>query len=702
MQDEYIAACAQHLGPELRPYVKAGVPIFAMGRVAQDALLGMSDKNRRGSWYKGGKVYACWHPAYVLRRPSAAGDLFYDLAKINNGGPYPVQEVYYDVWHDPRRIKEHLQRVIDKGFDTFVIDLETDQVVWWKDRVLSVGFAWSDTEAGVIAEDIVYDSEVAETMQWFFDQDVKIIGHNFKFDLRFMIHQLGWTNARVDYDSLIAAYVLDENQRFGLKNLLHVLFDIEDYEAGLVQRYLNNRNDRYSKVPREHLYKYNALDVAYNWLLWQHQKQDLMEAGLWDKPFMFPLMASQMPLTEIELHGMQVRRSDIDQLSEVLHNELEKRQADLEEMAGTEFNPNSWQQVGDIMYNRLGMPEISVKGCKPGQTNATCRDALMKRLNEDGKPYKWLERYSEWKKLEKLRSSYVDNMYDNLGTGSRVHPDHLVYGTEVGRLSARDPAIQTIPRSSSADVAGKAWGKEIRGVFSAPEGWSVVEIDYSQAELRVAACLSHDEFLLEVYREGRDLHSEVARAMFGEDFTKEQRVICKMFNFSYLYGGSEHSFATDTGLSITKAKQFVRDYNKVMQYLAQFRVDQLDKVRSQGFVETPTGRRRRFPIVVQSNYDDARKASVHAIVAGTASDLTLISMIKAHRLLTEEYEGRANVLTTVHDSIILEIRDDVLHEVSRRVKAIMVETGSELFPEIPWKVDVEAGPDWGHIKEIAV
>jgi DNA polymerase-1 len=218
--------------------------------------------------------------------------------------------------------------------------------------------------------------------------------------------------------------------------------------------------------------------------------------------------------------------------------------------------------------------------------------------------------------------------------------------------------------------------------------------------MRVAACLSKDEFLLKVYRDGRDLHSEVAIAMYGEDFTKEQRVHCKMFNFSYLYGGTEHSFATDSGLPISVARDFVQRYNNVMSGLAEFRKQQLQTLRKQGYVESPFGRRRRFPMITRINVDDARKASVHAPVAGTASDLTLISLIRTQEWIDEQGLEDVKQVITVHDSNILIVPKDMQEWVGRSVQRIMVETASEFFPEIPWKVDVEAGPDWGHIKDI--
>jgi DNA polymerase-1 len=313
----------------------------------------------------------------------------------------------------------------------------------------------------------------------------------------------------------------------------------------------------------------------------------------------------------------------------------------------------------------------------------------------DSEGYQWLGILDTYKRLEKLRSSYVDNLPDYVAPDDRVHPDFKVHGTEIGRLSASDPAVQTIPRPGTGEVDGVRWGKAVRDLFTVPEDWRWVKIDYSQAELRVAAALSGDEFLMEVYTEGRDLHSEVAKAMYGDDFSKEERQLCKNFNFSYLYGGTEHSFANEVGLDMATARQFVRRYNKVMKGLSQWKKEQFERLRSQGYVSTPTGRRRRFPMVTRNNSDDARKASVHAVVSGSASDLNLISMI---RIAAMDLEG-VKILLTVHDEIDFAIREDRLEEVIPILIETMEQVGSKVFPQLPWKADAEVGPAWGSIKK---
>jgi DNA polymerase I len=294
---------------------------------------------------------------------------------------------------------------------------------------------------------------------------------------------------------------------------------------------------------------------------------------------------------------------------------------------------------------------------------------------------------TEYRRVAKMQSSYVDNLVTFIDLNGRVHADFRITGTEVGRLSVSDPALQTIPR------AGDYYGSLIRSLFIARPGYKIVVVDYSQAELRVFACLSGEPFLIKVYMDGRDLHTEVAVAMFGSGYTKEQRVLCKMFNFSYVYGGNEHSFAQDSGLNIQIASQFVHDYDRLMPIGKQFKQDQLKLLRAQGYVESVFGRRRHFPLITPETLDEARKAAVHMPCAGTASDLTLLSALDAK-------DRGIPVCLTVHDSVLAECREDLANEQAEEIAHIMQSNGTKFMPQVPWKADIDIGDSWAKAPEI--
>lgn len=694
--------CRSRLVKEILPYVRAGVPIFTLGKTAAQTLL-KSDQSMsklRGEWYKDGRVYATWHPSGMFYVPQRLPDLIRDLNKIKHGGPYPLPDVSYLVLESTDELWLYVDGLTegeDLSQTTICIDLECDWLNWWEDDILSIGIGLNEESAIIIPEELVYDPEVARALTVLFTHpQVRVVGHNFKFDAKFLRHQLG-VPATVDQDTMLAHYVLDENSRHGLKYLLKELFDVPDYEDELVKKHLPNSKSRYGLIPREDLYHYNALDVCYNLLLWESLRDELVDVGMYKEPYRHPIIDSQAVLIDMELRGVLIDTQSLEELSVELRDRIAEVQAELERLGEIEgeFNPRSWQQVSRVMYEHFNMPKVRGRGYKAGSTCAAAREKIKDHLEFDSDAYQWLEILDTYKRLEKLRSSYVDNLPDYVASDGRVHPDFKIHGTEIGRLSASDPAVQTIPRPGTGEVDGVRWGKAVRDLFTVPEGWRWVKIDYSQAELRVAAALSGDKFLMDVYTQGRDLHSEVAVAMYGDDFTKEERQLCKNFNFSYLYGGTQYSFANEVGLDMATARRFVRRYNKVMSGLSEWKNKQFSMLRRRGYVDTPTGRRRRFPIVTRKNQDDARKASVHAVVSGSASDLNLISMIRIARM---DLEG-VRILLTVHDEIDFAIREDRLEEVIPVLIETMEEVGSDIFPQLPWKADAEVGPAWGSIKK---
>lgn len=690
-----IKCCKPRLFAELKEF--EGDTILPMGKVAGETILAgagydpnMKISERRGHLFdwNGKTIVPTWHPAYVLRRPSEALNFFGDVERAIKGRVYhKVQEQPEVVWINTlSELVLTLNEVHEGAWVAF--DLETDQVMWYDrpdepaDAILMLGLAWSDDIGYIVHPDLLYDSEMArDTLNNFFARtDLTFVAQNGKFDVLFL-RTVG-VHARVDFDTMLAHYVLHEEGPHGLKGLALKYFDLEDYEQGLVQKYLKSRNDRYSKVPYEDLGTYCAWDCCVTKALADVLGAQLYDQGLIEWPFKQILMRAQDATTEVEWNGMMVDAEYVDEWYDRLEAYAESLADEMRKIADDpELNPRSYQQVADVIYNERGIEKKRIRGLSP---ISTAKKALAHvREGQD----EFVDTLRLYRRVHKMLRSYLKNLRAYADINGRVHSSILLHGTEVGRLSFRSPALQTIPRPYE-DV----YGAIVRGAFVAAPGHKLVVADYSQAELRVAAVLSGEPFLLEVYKEGRDLHSEVAIAMYGEEFTKEQRVMTKMFNFSYLYGGSEYSFAEDAGLDIDMARRFVRDYNKTMPVLAEWKQEQLRLARTQGYVQSPFGRKRRFPLITQTNLQDVRKAAGHAPVAGTASDITLLSLCRL-------VESGWKVVLTVHDSIVVEVPEDQIEMALDEVVTTMSKTGEEFFPEVPWKVDAEVRDRWSPLPE---
>ncbi len=405
------------------------------------------------------------------------------------------------------------------------------------------------------------------------------------------------------------------------------------------------------------------------------------------------------------------------------------------------------------MYNHYGMPKVRGRGFKPGSTCFAARLLILEQL-PPGEARDWLEKFGQLKSVIKLLSSYVENVWEHISPvcNASVHPDGLIYGTVTGRLSFRDPAIQTIPRTGTGSALGEVWGKRIKQCYAAApqagrlyqqvwtndfgqplmyvhrvddatgelaqyhyvhdptttvkgyEEWPemvLINIDYSQVEMVVATAMSKDPWLSQVYTEERDLHGEVATAMFGEGWDKEQRNVCKKFNYAFLYGGTANSFAVDTGLDMNFCREYVRRYQELVGGLTQWRVESLDLLKRQRYIETLTGRRRRFPLLTRDNLEDARKAAINHPVQGTASDITLIAAMRTHQWIKDSGLPYTFLSILVHDSLVLRCPKEHAPKIVQVVADIMRATAQEFFPDVPrnwWRVDADVGPNWGELE----
>jgi len=290
----------------------------------------------------------------------------------------------------------------------------------------------------------------------------------------------------------------------------------------------------------------------------------------------------------------------------------------------------------------------------------------------------------EYKRISKLHSSYIKSILEYVDLNDRVHPSFMIHGTETGRLSVKDPALQTMPRASDPMAAG------IKSCLTARKGFTLILADYSQAELRMFAHVSQEPFLLGVYNRGEDLHSSVAKAMFGEKYTKEQRTLCKTFNFAYLYGGGANSLDGIVGLDRHMAAEFVERYNANMQVAAKWKQNQFAIALKQGYVSSIFNRRRRFPIITEEAKYEIKQACTNMPIQSAASDLTCMAAIK----LTE---AGYDVVMLIHDSVIVEIEEDKAELAANVVKSTMIEVGETYAPSVKWDADVEISKRWHNI-----
>jgi DNA polymerase-1 len=400
-------------------------------------------------------------------------------------------------------------------------------------------------------------------------------------------------------------------------------------------------------------------------------------------------------LRAMEARGILINRPYLETLSGGMHAELQERESTIHTLAGTEFNINSPRQLGDVLYDRLGLGGSHHKRTATGQRST--KESELEKLRDEHPIIGEILRYRE---VQKLVSTYVDTIPTLLAPDGRLHTTFLQAGTTTGRMSSRDPNIQNIPIRTDE-------GRAIRRAFIASPGFTLVAIDYSQIELRIAAFLSHDPRLIEIFKNGEDVHQGVAARVFGvvpAAVTPEMRRQAKVINFGILYGMGVNALRANLGSATTRAEaqQFLDAYFNTFTKLADYLEATKATASALGYTTTHFGRRRYFPSL-QSPLPylraQAERMAINAPIQGTAADIIRIAMVTiAERLETAGQSDRVRMLLQVHDELIFEVETTLLAEV---VPALCTDMETVLSREemlgVPLLVSAKTGPNWEDI-----
>ena len=422
----------------------------------------------------------------------------------------------------------------------------------------------------------------------------------------------------------------------------------------------------------------------------------LKERGLWK---LFTEM--ELPLIPIllraEKRGIRIDTVYLKELSVKLHKALDARSEKIWEFAGTRFNINSPQQLGQILFEHLKLERKGIK--KTGGGAISTRESELQKLTG---AHPIIEELLAYRELQKLLSTYIDNLPEMVGSDGRLHTTFVQTGTTTGRLSSQNPNLQNIP------VKGE-YGKEIRHAFVAEEGHTLAAFDYSQIELRVLAILSGDARLIKTFQENRDIHAAVASEVFGvpeNEVTKDMRRKAKVINFGIIYGMGVTSLQKSLGItpstglraSREEAQIFYENYFKKFPDVTRFLEDTKRTANQKGYTETLFGRRRyvrgiRSPIPYIRAA--AERMAINAPIQGTASDIIKKAMLAVDTALSKaNLSEKTHLLLQVHDELIYEIEKDALDSA---VMIIKKEMEGAMTEKVPFLVSTAVGRNWGEI-----
>ena len=399
----------------------------------------------------------------------------------------------------------------------------------------------------------------------------------------------------------------------------------------------------------------------------------------------------EMPLLPVlaglEQSGVAIDAAAFRAFLDDVQGRLDQLTAHVYELAGTQFNIRSAQQLGDVLFNGLGLP--APRKTKGGQAS-TSQQTLEKLAGQ----HPVVDSILQYRKLEKMRSTYLDPLPRLVDPQGRIHTTFNQKATATGRLSSSNPNLQNIP------VRGPL-GKRMRSCFIAGPGRLLVSADYSQVELRVLAHVSQDPALLEAFRNGEDIHARTAALVYDlppDQVSPDQRRNAKTINFGLIYGMGAQKLAQELKISTTQAKDFIARYFERLQGLKEFYEGVEASARKHGFVTTLGGRRRLLPDINSASGQAAalaRRQAINTVIQGSAADIIKLAMLAVAR--DERLrELDARLLLQVHDELLLEVPADAAEEAGALVARLMQDVcpaGKEL--SVPLLVDWGTGHDWG-------
>ena len=398
-------------------------------------------------------------------------------------------------------------------------------------------------------------------------------------------------------------------------------------------------------------------------------------------------------LAEMEKNGILVSREKLEKLESKIQKEIDSLEGRIYGTAGEEFNINSPKQLGQILFEKLGINSKRAKKTSGGAVS-TREESLAEFRDE----HAIINLILEYRENFKIQTTYVRALQSLIGEDGRVHTEFVQTGAATGRLSSRNPNLQNVPQESK-------WSRDLRAVFEAPKGYSLLSFDYSQIELRVFAAVAQDKTMIEAFKKGVDIHTLTASKVLGvglDEVSKEDRRLAKALNFGLLYGMGVAAFAKSSGLTRERAKEFVEAYFREFSEIRDWQERTKQEARKFGYTKTLTGRRRYLPAInsfAQQFAAEAERAAINHPLQGLAADIMKMAIVKSKNKLVQEkfYGEKIRMLLTIHDELLFEVADDIIEEAGDLVRR---EMESVFDLGVPLKVEISKGKDWGNLNRL--
>ena len=524
------------------------------------------------------------------------------------------------------------------------------------------------------------------------DEGVLKVGHNLKYDMNVLeraakVARLGGITIKPYDDTILLAFDLEAGKGLGGQGMDELARTLLDHQCISFKDVTGTGKKAisFAEVPLDRATEYAAEDAEVTYRLWQvlkprlHSEHVTRVYELVDRPLV-PVVA------QMEREGIRVDRDYLSRLSGEFAEGLSRLEGEIHNMAGQPFTIASPQQLGAILFDKMGY-----KGGKKGKTGAYSTDVtVLEKLAAEGAEI--ARKVLDWRQLAKLKSTYTDALQAQINsTTGRVHTSYSLTGAQTGRLSSTDPNLQNIPIRTET-------GRQIRDAFVAEEGKVLMSADYSQIELRLAAHMANVPALKEAFARGEDIHAATAQELFGE-VNRDTRGRAKTINFSILYGISRWGLAARLEISPDEAQDMISRYYERFPGIAAYINETLEKARAHGFTETLFGRKTWFPRIkasVMHERQGAERAAINAPIQGTSADIIKRAMNRMGAALDRAGLQSVKMLLQVHDELVFELAEEDVGAAAAVIREVMQNAAAPLVDiSVPLVVEVGTGKSWG-------
>lgn len=590
----------------------------------------------------------------------------------------------YHLITEETALKELIKKLGQEQFTAF--DTETTSTNSLEAALVGASFSFKEGEAYYVH---LYEQPKMVEMLKPILEDNRLLkyGHNLKYDYQ-VLQNSGITLSPLAVDTMIASYLLNPGTR--QHDLDTLVFNEYGHQKIPIDSLIGKGKKQIGmqEVPPEKVMPYACEDADFTLRL----AKDLLPRIVKDKAdeLFSKIEVPLIPvLASMERWGISLDTEFLGKLGKKVNAELKKLEEKIYGLAGEEFNINSPAQLAVILFEKLGIESKDIKKTKTGKSTAATELAKMADLHPI------IAEIQNYRELAKLSSTYIEALPELLSPADdRIHTSYNQTIAATGRLSSTDPNLQNIPIRTEL-------GNEIRKAFVAEKGFNLLSLDYSQIELRIVSSLAKDEAMLEIFKQGGDIHAGTAAKIYEipiEKVTPQQRRAAKTINFSVLYGVSAFGLSSRSEMTRSEAKDFIEKYFEAFPGISKFIKDTIEETRKRRYVTNPLGRRRYFPEIISSNFQvrsAAERAAVNMPIQSLAADIMKMAMIEVHKVCLDDKDIR--MLLQVHDELVFEVKKGMEKEYADKLQKIM-EGVYNL--EAGVVVDAKVGQSWGAMEKV--